>query len=137
VNVDEFERVVTDRTDFETREEVFTGADAVLRTLSHRISGGAAADFAEHFPDPLAEAVAEDDDTQAESFGPNAFVELVADRERAHGELDSDKAGTHVRAVFQGIDKSVNDEAWREVKAQLPSAYGNLFDFDRNVDEAS
>ena len=132
MNVDEFERVVSERTDLETRDEVFAAADVVFRTLSDRVSRGAATDFAEHVPDPLADALTTAEGREPEEFGPDAFVDRVAERERDASGLDADEATTHVRAVFRGIDRSVNERAWHDLRSQLPGDYGDLYEFDRN-----
>lgn len=134
MNVDEFERVVSERTDLETREEVFAAADVVFRTLSDRVSRGAAAAFAEHLPDSLADAVTAAEGSEPEAFGPDAFVDRVAERERDAGALDAAQVTTHVRAVFRGIDHSVNEQAWHDLRSQLPGDYGDLYAFDRKPD---
>jgi uncharacterized protein (DUF2267 family) len=65
-----------------------------------------------------------------ESFGPDEFVDQVAERDASVGEGDESRgdAAHHARVVFDVVDDATSEGQFEDVRAGLPEEYGTLFE---------
>ncbi|MFR9775671.1 DUF2267 domain-containing protein [Micromonospora sp. MS34] len=96
--------------------------EATLRTLAERISGGEAADLAEHVAHELRPLLARARPEEPEAFGYDEFLRRVA--ERAGSPPDVAERG--VRAVLQTLHRVVGHREFEHALAQLPKEIGML-----------
>jgi uncharacterized protein (DUF2267 family) len=89
--------------------------EAVLRTLSERITGGEAEDIAAFLPTELRPWLTSAPEA-AEAFDRGEFVRRVAEREGT----DPAAAEEHSRAIFQVLGYAVAPGELRDMAAQLP-----------------
>jgi uncharacterized protein (DUF2267 family) len=89
-------------------------------TLGERISDGQARDIAEQLPVPLRPVIV--DGRDPEPFDVGEFVRRVAEREG----VDRPLAKEHARAVFAALGRVVSREEIEDMRAQLPSSFGDL-----------
>ncbi len=128
MNYDSFVRTVQERSDLSDEATVNAATEAVLATLSERLTSGEADDLADGLPENFAGALRQDDGHEAVPFGAEIFVERTRDRERERNVLDGDEADTHVEAVLHAFSGETNREAWYDTLSQLPSDYRTLYD---------
>lgn len=127
MNVDTYVRKVEDESvDLDSEAKVFSASEAVLSVLSHRLTEGQATRLAEHVPEELASAL-RSADGEAEQFDVETFVDRVAEREAAQGDLDPSQAPAHARAVLSALSEELNREEWTDAVSQLPPEYGQLY----------
>jgi uncharacterized protein (DUF2267 family) len=98
-------------------------AEATLRTLSERITGGEADDIAAFLPTEL-RAWLTSAPEPAESFDRREFVRRVAEREG----VDPVTAEDHVRAIFQTLGFAVAPGELRDMASQLPRDFEDLLE---------
>jgi uncharacterized protein (DUF2267 family) len=101
-------------------EEAERAARATLETLGERISDGQARDIAEQLPVPLRPVIV--DGRDPEPFDVGEFVRRVAEREG----VDRSLAREHARAVFAALGRVVSRKEIEDMRAQLPSSFGDL-----------
>jgi uncharacterized protein (DUF2267 family) len=101
-------------------EEAERATRATLETLGERISDGQARDIAEQLPVPLRPVIVGGRDP--EPFDVGEFVRRVAEREG----VDRPLARQHARAVFAALGRVVSREEIEDMRAQLPSGFGDL-----------
>jgi uncharacterized protein (DUF2267 family) len=93
---------------------------ATLETLGERISEGQARDIAEQLPEPLRPTII--DGREPKRFDVGEFVRRVAAREGVREGL----AKEHARAVFAALGQTVSPKEIEDMRAQLPSSFGDL-----------
>ncbi len=102
--------------------EAVRAIHAVLQTLGERLFGDEAEDLAAQLPPEIGNYLQEVEDQAP--FGLNEFFERVAAREHA----DYPDAVFHARAVIAVLKQAVSPGEIIDVRAQLPSEFGPLFD---------
>jgi uncharacterized protein (DUF2267 family) len=117
----EFYTVVRQQANLESVEEAEELSDAVLRTLGERLSSGATSDLAEYLPEEPAAAL--ETDSEPESFGPDKFLARIAERAGVE-EACAERA---IRATTAALETAAAGSEYRDVRQQLPSEYGTLF----------
>lgn len=90
--------------------------EATLQTLAERISGGEAADLADHVAAELRPLLIKGTE-DPEVFGYDEFLRRVAERAR----VPDDVAERGVRAVLQTLHRVVGHTEFEEAMAQLPA----------------
>ncbi|MFC4017746.1 DUF2267 domain-containing protein [Micromonospora sp. GCM10011542] len=90
--------------------------EAVLRTLTERISGGEAAALSPHLADELSPLLIKATEAP-EVFGYDEFLRRVADR----SGLDRAVAERGVRAVLQTMHRVVGFREFEDAMTQLPA----------------
>ncbi|MEU8257261.1 DUF2267 domain-containing protein [Micromonospora inaquosa] len=90
--------------------------EAVLRTLTERISGGEAAAMAPHLADELSPLLVKATEP-AETFDYDEFLRRVADR----AGIDRPAAERGARAVLQTMHRVVGHREFEDALAQLPA----------------
>lgn len=96
--------------------------EATLRTLAERISGGEAADLADHVAHELRPLLARARPEEPEAFGYDEFLRRVADR----AGTAPDVAERGARAVLQTLHRVVGHTEFEQALAQLPREIGAL-----------
>lgn len=91
--------------------------EATLRTLAERISGGQAADLADHVAHELRPFVAKAAPEEPEAFAYDEFLRRVADRAGVDQEVAERGAG----AVLQTLHRVVGHREFADAMAQLPT----------------
>ncbi|NJP31037.1 DUF2267 domain-containing protein [Micromonospora thermarum] len=95
--------------------------EATLRTLAERISGGEAADLADHIAYELRDLLVKGSE-EPEVFGYDEFLRRVADR----AGVEQDVAERGARAVLQTMHRVVGHDEFEDAMAQLPKEIGAL-----------
>jgi uncharacterized protein (DUF2267 family) len=119
VDYDQFLAVVEQQADL-GREAAEQATRAVLQTLAERIAQGEARDLADELPAELAPWLFTDGD--AEGFHADEFLRRVADREN----VDMATAQRHTRAVLTAIARSVSEDEYHDMVAELPRDFDPL-----------
>ncbi|PSK63828.1 hypothetical protein B0E53_04248 [Micromonospora sp. MH33] len=96
--------------------------EATLRTLAERISGGEAADLADHVAHELRPLLARARPEEPEAFGYDEFLRRVADR----AGTAPDVAERGARAVLQTLHRVAGHAEFEQALAQLPREIGAL-----------
>ncbi|WNM38562.1 DUF2267 domain-containing protein [Micromonospora halotolerans] len=96
--------------------------EATLRTLAERISGGEAADLADHVAHELRPLLARARPEEPEAFGYDEFLRRVADRAGTAPDL----AERGARAVLQTLHRVVGHVEFEQALAELPREIGAL-----------
>lgn len=113
-----------DRGNLETTDAAREAAKATMRTLGERITPGEAEAIAVGLPDELGGTIA-GLGGDAEAFGPEEFVDWVADRE---DEADQKVALRHARAILVTVGTRANRLEWRDVREQHPEEYAAFYE---------
>ena len=90
--------------------------EAVLRTLTERLSGGEAGALAPHLADELSPLLVKAAEPP-ETFGYDEFLRRVADR----AGIDRPAAERGTRAVLQTMHRVVGHREFEDALAQLPA----------------
>ncbi|MFU8854638.1 DUF2267 domain-containing protein [Micromonospora sp. SL1-18] len=90
--------------------------EATLRTLAERISGGKAADLADHVAHELRPLLARARPEEPEAFGYDEFLRRVAER----AGVARDVAERGVPVVLQTLDPVVGHQQFEQALSQLP-----------------
>ena len=96
--------------------------EATLSTLAERISGGQAADLADHLAEELRPFVVKARPEEPEVFGYDEFLRRVAERA---GVADG-VAERGARAVLQTLHRVVGHKEFEDAIAELPAEIGAL-----------
>jgi len=91
--------------------------EATLRTLAERISGGEAADLADHVAHELRPLLARARPEEPQVFGHDEFLRRVAER----AGVAPDIAERGVPAVLQTLDPVVGHQQFEQAMSQLPA----------------
>ncbi|PWU50164.1 DUF2267 domain-containing protein [Micromonospora globispora] len=91
--------------------------EATLRTLAERISGGQAADLADHVAHELRPLLARARPEEPEVFAYDEFLRRVADRAGVEEAVAERGAG----AVLQTLHRVVGPDEFQDAMAQLPT----------------
>lgn len=91
--------------------------EATLRTLAERISGGQAADLADHVAHELRPLLARARPEEPEVFAYDEFLRRVADR----AGVDEAVAERGAGAVLQTLHRVVGPDEFQDAMAQLPT----------------
>ncbi|MFC3504884.1 DUF2267 domain-containing protein [Micromonospora krabiensis] len=91
--------------------------EATLRTLAERISGGQAAELADHVAHELRPLLARADVEEPDVFAYDEFVRRVAERAGVGPSLAERGAG----AVLQTLHRVVGHREFEQAMAQLPT----------------
>lgn len=91
--------------------------EATLRTLAERISGGQAADLADHVAHELRPLLARARPEEPEVFAYDEFLRRVADRAGVEEAVAERGAG----AVLQTLHRVVGHDEFQDAMAQLPT----------------
>jgi uncharacterized protein (DUF2267 family) len=125
ITADEFYDRVARRAGID-REGARRATDAVLQALAIRISGGEVDDLEGLLPAelraPLERGKIESRE-RAEKLSLEQFLELVAEREGVRPSV----AREHAQAVLATLREAIDDKEWRDLVAQLPREYSELF----------
>jgi uncharacterized protein (DUF2267 family) len=105
------------RVTFEDAERI---TREVLGVLADRIARGEAQDLAAELPDELAPAL--NGSPNAEGFSAEAFVARIAEAEG----VDPETAERYVAAVFDGIGRTISDQEYDDLVAELSADYAPL-----------
>lgn len=116
----EFYTIVRQQADLESNGEAEPAADAVLETLSERLSPGETEEIAEELPDELAGVIGSEG--TSEGFGPDEFRTRVEER----AEVDAALAERATRATIHALEEAVG-EAFVDIREQFPAEYDGLF----------
>ncbi|NES31984.1 DUF2267 domain-containing protein [Micromonospora terminaliae] len=96
--------------------------EATLRTLAERISGGEAADLADHVAHELRPLLARARPEEPEAFGYDEFLRRVADRAGTAPDI----AAKGARAVLQTLHRVVGHAEFEQAMSELPREIGAL-----------
>jgi uncharacterized protein (DUF2267 family) len=99
-------------------DEAQRATQATLATLAERLSSGGANDIAAQLPEELRGYL--ETDTDADGFSASEFIRRVAERE---GVDDLDAAELHVRAVFDALQRFVDERELQQMEAELSKDY--------------
>jgi uncharacterized protein (DUF2267 family) len=102
-------------------DEAQRATEATLTTLAERLSSGGARDIAEQLPEELRPLLATD--TDAAGMTAAQFVERVAERE---GSDDLAAAELHAHAVFDALQRFVDERELNQMESELPADYVTL-----------
>jgi uncharacterized protein (DUF2267 family) len=102
------------------REQAERAVRATLETLADRIDAGEARDLAARLSPPLAAAMYTT--TPAEAFDAQEFLRRVAEREG----VDVPTAQRHVPIVIEALERTVGEDEYRDMVAELPNDYAPL-----------
>ncbi|MBM0229066.1 MULTISPECIES: DUF2267 domain-containing protein [Micromonospora] len=91
--------------------------EATLRTLAERISGGQAADLADHVAHELRPFVARARPEEPQTFAYDEFLRRVA----ARAGVADDVAERGARAVLQTLHRVVGHKEFEETMSELPA----------------
>jgi uncharacterized protein (DUF2267 family) len=127
----DFERFIenVEREAHLSREEAERAAQATLRTLAERLTGGEARHLAHELPSPAANWLHDGD--RAEPFGLEEFVGRVARREGVPEET----AKEHARAVFATLGRALTGKELHDMISELPKDFGELTEAARRARE--
>lgn len=90
--------------------------EATLRTVAERISGGQAADLADHVAHELRPFVAKARPEEPEVFGYDEFLRRVAER----AGVEQGLAERGVAAVLQSLHRVVGHKEFQDAMSELP-----------------
>jgi|GEM_PF-6769405 len=107
---------------FESEAEAQRTIDATLRALAACLTQDERREVASWLGDRYASAVREMDSTDPTPPSVDEFV----DRVRSDAEVDSPRP--KIRVALAGLRTVIGPEAFADLRAQLPPAYGSLFD---------
>jgi uncharacterized protein (DUF2267 family) len=96
--------------------------EATLRTLAERISGGEAADLADHVAHELRPLLTRARPEEPEVFGYDEFLRRIAER----AGVDRDLAERGARGVLQTLDPVVGHQEFAHAMSQLPTEIRGL-----------
>ncbi|MGC5020686.1 DUF2267 domain-containing protein [Micromonospora sp. DT47] len=96
--------------------------EATLRTLAERISGGQAADLADHVAHQLRPFVAKARTEEPEVFAYDEFLRRVAER----AGVDDGLAARGVQAVLQTLHRVVGHREFENAMSELPKEVCSL-----------
>jgi uncharacterized protein (DUF2267 family) len=102
-------------------DEAQRATEATLTTLAERLSSGGARDIAGQLPEELRGFLATDSD--ATSMRAAEFVRRVAQRE---GVDDLDAAELHVHAVFDALQRFVDERELQQMESELSKDFLTL-----------
>jgi uncharacterized protein (DUF2267 family) len=112
-----------------SREEAERAAQATLRTLAERLTGGEARHVAQELPQPAAAWL--HDGNRAEQLSITEFVRRVAEREGVPEET----AGEHARAVFAALGQALSGKELHDMVSELPKDFRELTEAARRARE--
>lgn len=129
----EFYTMVRQQAELESVEEAEELSEPVLRTLGERLSAGQIDDLVGFLPDEIATELETDAESgsEPEAFGPEEFVDRVAERADADDEL----ARRVTRATTDALAEAAPGEEYRNARQQLPEGYGTLFQETEDAEE--
>lgn len=96
---------------------------ATLQTLATRLHGGEAKELAAQLPEGIGHFLAEHDEP-SESFNLDEFYQRVQENEG----VDLPDAVFHARVVMQVLEEAASGGEMKDVKAQLPPEFEDLFE---------
>ncbi len=124
MNYRDFLNTVKLRARLDTDTEAERAIEATLKTLAERLGGGDEADqLAAQLPVGIGSYLREE--KLRKSFDLKTFYEKVSERE----SLGEPLAMRHAQAVMSTIEETVTPGELRDVMAQLPDEYVQLFSF--------
>lgn len=121
---DEFIGQVQHRARLSSRGDAERATSATLETLGERLAGGEAKDFASQLPPHLAKYALSGLAGMGERYTLDEFYRRVSDREG----VDLPKAIFHARAVIEVLQEAISPGEIKDIRAQLPAEYNNLFE---------
>lgn len=111
---------VKQRTDLENDTHTEEAVKSTLQVLGRRLSGGEPSDLASQLPSGIRDFLLPAEANQ--SFGPEEFVQMVAEREN----VNTQQAEKHIRAVLSVLSEAVSKGELDDIRSQLPENYGHL-----------
>lgn len=105
------------RVPFEDAERI---TRVVLGVLADRIAEGEAQDIAAQLPQELAPAL--EGSRDAEGFNAEEFIDRVAETEG----VDAETAARYVRAVFDALGRTLDQDEYDDLVSELPRDYAPL-----------
>lgn len=127
---DEFIGQVRHRAQLGSHTEAEVATRATLETLAERLAGGEAHDLASQLPRELAHALQLPDAGIGAKLTLDEFFELVSGREG----VDLPDAAFHARIVISVLTEAVSQGEIKDVRAQLPAAFAQLFKVENEGD---
>ena len=127
---DEFLVQVQHRAGLGSHAEAERATRATLETLAERLAGGEAHDLAAQLPPELARYLELPDAGIGAKLTLDEFFELVSEREG----VDLPDAAFHARVVIAVLTEAVSMGEIKDVRAQLPAAFAQLFNVENEGD---
>ena len=120
----EFLGHVQNRAQMGRQSDAVSAVRATLETLGERLAGGQADHLAAQLPEEIGYYLRQGGDQ--ESFELDTFYERVAEREG----VDLPDAVYHSKIVMGLVNEAISDGESRDMRAQLPDEYDDLFDLN-------
>lgn len=120
---DEFLKLVEERANIDNDGDALNATEATLTTLAERLFNHEAMQLAAQLPPQIAAFLT--GEAAHRAFSLDEFYEKVSRRE----SLGADIARRHARAVMSVVAETVSPGELRDVLAQLPDDYVQLFTF--------
>lgn len=120
----EFLGTVQDQARLDSNSAAVSAVRATLETLGERLAGGQAQHIAAQLPEEIGYYLRQPD--KDESFELDDFYQRVAEREA----VDYPDAVYHARIVMRVLGDAISAGEMRDLRAQLPDEYDDLFELD-------
>lgn len=120
----EFLGTVQNQARLGTESDAVSAVRATLETLGERLAGGQADHVAAQLPEEIGYYLKQAG--RDEQFELNGFYQRVAQREG----VDLPDAVYHAKVVMNVLEEATSPGEMRDLCAQLPAEYDDLFDLD-------
>ena len=107
-----------------SESDTVSAVRATLETLGERLAGGQAAHTAAQLPEEIGYYLKQA--KRNESFELDTFYNRVAKRE----SVDYPDAVYHAKVVMSVLEEALTPGEMRDLRAQLPDEYNDLFELD-------
>lgn len=124
MNYHEFLGAVQNQARLDNDSAAVSAVRATLETLGERLAGGQAEHIAAQLPEEIGYYLEQPD--KDESFELDDFYQRVAEREG----VDYPNAVYHARIVMRVLSDAVTPGEMKDLRAQLPDEFDDLFDLD-------
>lgn len=125
----EFIGLVQKRAGLDTEDEARRAIEATFSTLAERLRAGEAGDLAAQLPEELQSYLTGQETKK--TFGIDEFYEKVSYKE----SIGYPQVREHARAVMSVVQEAVSPGELRDILAQLPDGYTDLFTFSSDYRE--
>lgn len=123
MNYLEFVREVRERGQLDSERDTLIAIEATLKTLGERLTDKEATQLAAQLPAEIGRFLTVVDTNK--DFDLREFYEHISRRE----SIGEPRSREHARAVLSVVEETVSPGELRDVLAQLPDEYLNLFTF--------
>lgn len=134
MNYESFVNMVKERAHITNTRDALVAIEATLKTLGERLTEAEAAHLAAQLPPEIGRFLTVVDTNK--SFDLETFYEHIAQRE----SIGQPMSRRHARVVLSIVEETVSPGELRDVLAQLPEEYMDLFTFGsdwRKLEERS